>query len=276
MGKREPLTGRLIATLAVILFAVLCVMPFIWMISASFKYEIDVMNVPFKLIEKRVNLRNYSIVWNESNFPRYYLNSLKVTFLSLLGNLCLTTLAAYGFARLRFRGKNIIFSLYLATMMIPDQVTLLPKYLYFSSLGLTNNHLSLILPAMFNVFGVFLMRSYFETIPFDITEAAVVDGAGQFRIFAQVITPLTRPGLMTLLLLSFTWSWNDYLNPLIYLSRDRLLTITVGLARFQESASTNYALIMAGAAISLFPILVLFVFTQKYFIESFAMTGIKG
>jgi multiple sugar transport system permease protein len=276
MGKRKSLVGRMFATLVVILFAFLCVMPFIWMISTSFKYEIDVMNVPFKLIEDRVNLRNYSIVWNESNFPRYYLNSLKVTFLSLLGNLCLTTLAAYGFARLRFRGKNIIFSLYLATMMIPDQVTLLPKYLYFSFLGLTNNHLSLILPAMFNVFGVFLMRGYFETIPFDITEAAVVDGAGQFRIFAQVIAPLTRPGIMTLLLLSFTWSWNDYINPLIYLSRDRLLTITVGLARFQESASTNYALIMAGAAISLFPILLLFVFTQKYFIESFAMTGIKG
>jgi multiple sugar transport system permease protein len=276
MDKRKPLMGRIFATLVVALFAFLCVMPFAWMISTSFKYEIDVMNVPFKFIEDRVNVRNYSIVWNESNFPRYYLNSLKVTFLSLLGNLCFTTLAAYGFARLRFRGKEIIFSLYLATMMIPDQVILLPKYLYFSSLGLTNNHLSLILPAMFNVFGVFLMRGYFETIPFDITEAAVVDGAGQFRIFAQVIAPLTRPGLMTLLLLSFTWSWNDYLNPLIYLSRDQLLTITVGLARFQESASTNYALIMAGAAISLFPILVLFVFTQKYFIESFAMTGIKG
>jgi multiple sugar transport system permease protein len=276
MGKEKSLVGRIFATLVVGLFALLCVMPFVWMISSSFKYEIDVMNFPFKLIEDRVNMRNYAIVWNESNFPQYYLNSLKVTFLSLLGNLCFTTLAAYGFARLRFRGKEIIFSLYLATMMIPDQVTLLPKYLYFSSLGLTNNHLSLILPAMFNVFGVFLMRGYFETIPFDITEAAVVDGAGQFRIFAQVIAPLTRPGLMTLLLLSFTWSWNDYLNPLIYLSRDRLLTITVGLARFQESASTNYALIMAGAAISLFPILGLFIFTQKYFIESFAMTGIKG
>jgi multiple sugar transport system permease protein len=129
---------------------------------------------------------------------------------------------------------------------------------------------------MLNVFGVFLMRGYFESIPHEFSEAAVVDGAGQFRIFAQVITPLARPGLMTLLLLCFTWSWNDYLNPLIYLSRDRLLTITVGLQRFQESASTNYALIMAGAAVSLIPILILFIFTQKYFIESFANVGIKG
>ena len=276
MGKKSQLIVRIFVTCIVAMFALLCVMPFIWMISSSFKYEIDVMNVPFKLVEERINTNNYRIVWNESNFPRYYLNSIKVTLLSLLGNLCITTMAAYGFARLRFRGKEIIFALYLATMMIPEQVTLLPKYLYFSMLGLTNTHLALIIPAMFNVFGVFLMRGYFETIPFEMTEAAVVDGAGQFRIFAQVILPLARAGIMTLLLLSFTWSWNEYLAPLIYLSRDSLLTLTVGLQRFQESASTNYALIMAGATVSLIPILVLFLFTQKYFIESFASAGIKG
>lgn len=276
MNTKKKLAGRLLATVIVALFALFCIMPFVWMISTSFKYEIDVMNFPFRLVEERVNLGNYKTVWTESNFPLYYLNSIKVTALSLAGNLVFTTLCAYGFARLRFRGKNIIFALYLATMMIPDQVTLLPKYLYFSSLGLTNNHLALILPAMFNVFGVFLMRGYFESIPFEITEAAGIDGAGHLRTFAQVILPLARPGAMTLLLLSFTWSWNDYLNPLIYLSSDRLLTLTVGLQRFQESASTNYALIMAGAAVALFPILVLFLFTQKYFIESFASAGIKG
>ena len=276
MNTKRTLFARILVTALVAMFALLCIMPFVWMVSTSFKYEIDVMNFPFKLVEDRVNLNNYRSVWSESNFPTYYLNSLKVTFLSLMGNLVITTMCAYGFARLRFRGKNLIFALYLATMMIPDQVTLLPKYLYFSSLSLTNNHLSLILPAMFNVFGVFLMRSYFESIPYEITEAAHVDGAGQLRIFAQVILPLARPGVMTLLLLSFTWSWNDYLNPLIYLSSDRLLTLTVGLQRFQESASTNYALIMAGATVSLIPILLLFLFTQKYFIESFATAGIKG
>lgn len=276
MKTKKRLAGRIFATIIVALFALFCIMPFIWMISTSFKYEMDVMNFPFKLVEDRVNFDNYRVVWTESNFPTYYLNSIKVTALSLVGNLVFTTLCAYGFARLRFRGKEVIFALYLATMMIPDQVTLLPKYLYFSSLGLTNNHLSLILPAMFNVFGVFLMRGYFESIPFEITEAANIDGAGQLRTFAQVILPLARPGVMTLLLLSFTWSWNDYLNPLIYLSSDKLLTLTVGLQRFQESASTHYALIMAGATVSLIPILILFLFTQKYFIESFASAGIKG
>lgn len=274
--RSKRIITRSLATAIVTLFALFSIMPFIWMISTSFKYEIDVLNFPFKLVENRVNLSNYITIFTKSNFPRYYLNSFLVTGLSLLGNLCITTLCAYGFARLRFRGKEVVFALYLATMMIPEQVLILPKYLYFSSLGLTNNHLALILPGIFNVFGVFLMRGYFESIPYEITEAAYIDGAGQFRIFSQIILPLAKPGVMTLFLLSFTWSWNDYLNPLIYLSDDKLLTLTVGLQRFQESASTNYALIMAGATVSLIPIVLVFLFTQKFFIESFATTGIKG
>ena len=143
---------RVAVTALVAFFALLCIMPFVWMISTSFKYEIDVMNFPFKLVEEKVNLSNYGTVWFRSNFPLYYLNSIKVTGLSLLGNLFLTTMAAYAFGRLRFRGKEIIFALYLATMMIPEQVTILPKYLYFSAFRITNNHLSLILPAILVTF----------------------------------------------------------------------------------------------------------------------------
>ncbi|GHU87585.1 sugar ABC transporter permease [Spirochaetia bacterium] len=267
---------RVAVTVLVAFFALLCVMPFIWMISTSFKFEIDVMNFPFKLVEDRVNLTNYATVWFKSNFPLFYFNSIKVTFLSLLGNLCLTTMAAYAFGRLRFRGKEIIFSIYLATLMIPDQVTILPKYLYFGAMHITNSHLSLILPAIFNVFGTFLMRGYFETIPFEITEAAVVDGAGQFRIFSQVIMPLAPAGVMTLMLLSFSYSWNEYLAPLIFLTAERLFTITIGLQYFMDSSSTNFALIMAGATLSVFPVLIFFLFSQRYFIESFAAAGIKG
>jgi multiple sugar transport system permease protein len=267
---------RIAVTAVTAFFALLCVMPFVWMISTSFKYEIDVMNFPFKLVEEQVNLSNYAQVWRGSNFPRYYLNSIKVTFLSLLGNLFITTMAAYSFGRLRFRGREIIFAVYLATMMIPDQVTILPKYLYFSAFRITNSHLSLVLPGIFNVFGTFLMRGYFENIPFEITEAALADGAGQFRIFSRVILPLAPAGLMTLLLLSFSYSWNEYLAPLIYLTRERLFTLTIGLQYFMDSSSTNYALIMAGAALAVFPVLVFFLFTQRFFIESFAAAGIKG
>jgi multiple sugar transport system permease protein len=185
-------------------------------------------------------------------------------------------MAAYSFGRLRFRGKELIFGLYLATMMIPDQVTILPKYLYFNAFHLTNTHFALILPAIFNVFGTFLMRGYFESIPFELTEAAVVDGAGQFRIFSRIILPLAPAGLMTLLLLSFSFSWNEYMSPLIFLNSERLFTLTVGLQYFMDSSSTNFALVMTGATLSVFPVLIFFLFTQRFFIESFANVGIKG
>ena len=246
------------------------------MISTSFKYEIDVMEFPVRLIPKNWNFQNYVTVFTKSDFPGYYLNSVKVTCITILGELCITTMAAYAFARLKFRGKKFLLTMYLSTMMIPGPVLLLPKYIYFSQLHLTNTHMALILPGLFSVFGVLLMRQVFMQIPFEYTEAAYMDGASHPSIFLRLILPLAKPGLMTVLLLGFTWSWNDYINPLVFLSNDNLFTITVGLQRFQEDASTNYALIMAGATVSLIPLILLFLFTQKYFIESFASAGVKG
>ena len=281
----ETLTGvipmkkkvmRIAMTLLTANFALLCIFPFIWMLSTSFKFEIDVMEFPVRLVPKRFNMNNYVYVMTKSDFPLYYLNTIKVVIITVLGELAITTLAGYSFARLRFRGKRLLYALYLSTMMIPAQVMLLPKYIYFSWLNLTNTHLALIMPGLFSVFGVLLMRQSFSQVPFELTEAANIDGANQFTIFSKLIAPLVKPGLMTLLLLSFTWVWNDYINPLIFLSRDTLFTLTVGLQRFQEEASTNYALIMAGATISLIPIILVFLFTQRFFIDSFASAGIKG
>ncbi len=274
--KNRRLAGRILATLIIGGLAILFVFPFLWMLSTSFKYEIDVMEFPVRLIPKNWNFKNYVTVFTKSDFPGYYLNSIKVTFLAVAGELCITTMAAYAFGRLNFRGKKLLFTLYLSTMMVPGQVLLLPKYIYFSQLHITNTHLSLILPSLFSVFGVLLMRQVFMQIPFEYTEAAYIDGASHLRIFWNLILPLAKPGLMTALLLGFTWSWNDYLNPLVFLSNEDLFTLTVGLQRFQEDASTNYALIMAGATVSLIPLIVLFLFTQKYFIESFASAGVKG
>lgn len=274
--KNRRLAGRILATLIIGGLAILFVFPFLWMLSTSFKYEIDVMEFPVWLIPKNWNFKNYVTVFTKSDFPGYYLNSIKVTFLAVAGELCITTMAAYAFGRLNFRGKKLLFTLYLSTMMVPGQVLLLPKYIYFSQLHITNTHLSLILPSLFSVFGVLLMRQVFMQIPFEYTEAAYIDGASHLRIFWNLILPLAKPGLMTALLLGFTWSWNDYLNPLVFLSNEDLFTLTVGLQRFQEDASTNYALIMAGATVSLIPLIVLFLFTQKYFIESFASAGVKG
>ena len=268
--------ARIITTIIVGALALVFIFPFLWMLSTSFKYEIDVMEFPVRLIPKKWNFQNYVTVFTKSDFPGYYLNSIKVTFTTIVGELCITTMAAYAFARLNFRGKKFLFTMYLSTMMIPGQVLLLPKYIYFSQLHITNTHLALIMPGLFSVFGVLLMRQVFMQIPYEYTEAAYIDGASHPTIFLKLILPLAKPGLMTALLLAFTWSWNDYINPLVFLSNDKLFTLTVGLQRFQEDASTNYALIMAGATVSLIPLIALFLFTQKYFIESFASAGVKG
>ena len=274
--KYKQLAGRVITTIFLLGIALLFLFPFLWMVSTSFKYEIDVMEVPVRLIPKNWNFNNYRQVFQNSNFPSYYRNSIKVSVLTILGELVVTTMAGYAFGRLQFRGKKLLYTLYLATMMVPGQALLLPKFMYFSQLNITNTHLSLILPGLFSVFGVMLMKNTFQQIPFELTEAAYIDGANHVHIFLRLILPLAKAGIMTLLLLSFTWVWNDYMNPLVFLSSESLFTIPIGLQRFQEEASTSYALIMAGATISILPLMIIFLFTQKYFTESFASAGIKG
>ena len=263
-------------TLVLVMFALLCIFPFLWMVSSSFKNEIDVMEFPIRLIPKTLNKTNYLTVWTKSNFPSYYKNSIFVTGITLFGSLILSTVAAYGFARLRFRGKKILFAIYLATLMVPVQVTLLPKYIYFGQLHLNNTFWALIFPGIFSAYNVYLMRQYFEPIPKELTEAAEIDGAGHLRTFLQICFPLVKAGFVTMLLFQFTWTWNDYINPLIYCNTESLLTLTVGLQRFQQSQSTHYALIMAGCTLALAPLIIVFLFTQKYYIDSFATSGVKG
>lgn len=276
MNTAKTKALRLLATVLIGMFAIACIFPFIWMLSTSFKYEIDVMEFPIRLIPKNWNFQNYVNVVKNSNFPIYYWNTIRVTVISVVGQLLISSMAAYAFGRLKFRGKALLYSVYLATMMIPATVIILPKYLYFSQLGLTNTHWSLILPSFFSVFGVLLLRNAFAEIPMELSEAAFLDGASHFWIYSRVIMPLNKPTLMTLVLIAFTWSWNDYMNPLIFLSEDKLLTITVGLQKFADESSNNYALIMAGASLALIPIILVFLMAQRYFIESFTHAGVKG
>lgn len=266
---------KIILTIFIFAIALGFIFPFIWMISTSFKFEADVMEFPFHITPENINTSNYKTVWQTETFPVYYRNSIFVTVLTVFGDMCLTSMAAYSFARLRFRGKNIIFSLYLSAMMIPTQVILLPKYIIFGLLGINNTHLALILPGICSIFSIFLLRQFFMTIPLDLSEAAKIDGAGYVRTFLQVILPLAKPGLVTLVLISTMWSWNDYINPLIFLSDDRLFTLTVGLQRFQESNSSNYAVIMAGTVSAILPVVILFIIFQKQFVASIASSGIK-
>ena len=260
MKKKQKDIGRIVGkstvTVILLLGGIICLMPLAWMISTSFKPELDVFEYPIHWIPKRWNFNTYKTVFTDALFPRYFWNSIVVTFFSVVGNVFFSSIAAYAFARLRFKGRNLLFMIYLATMMVPNQVLLVPKYLLFQELGISNTHLTLILPVMFEVFSVFLMR--------------------QFRVFGQIILPMVKPTLMTVTLLQFTSSWNDYINPKTYLSRDYMFTIPVGLQKFQMSNGSSYSTIMAGTAVSLIPIILLFIITQKYFVESFASSGLKG
>lgn len=183
--KNRRLLARIVTTIVVGGIALVFVFPFLWMLSTSFKYEIDVMEFPVRMIPKRWNFNNYVTVFIKSQFPSYYLNTIKVTLTTVVGELCITTMAAYAFGRLQFRGKKLLFTIYLSTMMIPGQVLLLPKYIYFSQLHITNTHWALIMPGLFSVFGVLLMRQVFAQIPFEYTEAAYLDGANHPSIFLK-------------------------------------------------------------------------------------------
>lgn len=272
----ERILGKTVVTVVLIICGISCLLPLAWMISTSFKPELDVFEYPIRWIPKRWNFNTYNTVFTDDLFPIYFLNSAKVTFFSVVGNVFFSALAGYAFARLRFKGRNVLFIIYLATMMVPNQVLLVPKYLLFQTLHMSNTHYALILPAMFEVFSVFLMRQAFMSVPRSLSEAAIIDGASQFRVFGQIILPQIKPTLLTVTLLQFTSSWNDYINPKTYLSRDFMYTIPVGLQKFQMSNGSSYSTIMAGTAVSLIPIIILFIFTQKYFVESFASSGVKG
>ena len=206
-----------------------------------------------------------------------FVNSLIVSFAITFGQLIFCSLAGYSFAKLRFPGREGLFKLYLATMMVPSIVTLIPMYVIFVRLGLVNMHAGLILPGFFgSAFGVFLTRQFFMTLPSQLGEAAVIDGAGHVRVFVQVYLPLIKPILATLGIFSFMGAWNDFLWPLIVIQSGSLKTLTVGLASFQGLYGAKFNLLMAGAVLSIIPVLLAFLFAQNYFIEGIALSGIKG
>ena len=252
-------------------------LPFIWMLSASFKNSSELFRYPIEWIPDTLNTANYEKVWNGAvSFGVYYKNSVKITFFQVLGSLITSSMAGYAFAKLRFRGKETIFLLYLATMIIPAQVFFVPRFILFDSLGLVNTHLAIILPGMFTVLGTFIMRQFFSTLPGELLEAAKIDGTGYFRMFWQICLPLTKPALVTLLILTFTWHWNEYENPLILLRDRQLFTIPLGLTTFTDENGTDYPLIMAASVSALAPLVLVVTIFQRWFVEGIASTGLKG
>jgi multiple sugar transport system permease protein len=270
----------MICAYAVVILASLAVLlPFAWMIASSFKSQRDLYAYPPTFLPAVWKFSNYTraATTGAVTFDRMFLNTMCVAVPTTVLNLAFSALAAYGFARLQFRGRGFFFSLFIASMMVPSAVVLIPQFLMFNALGLTNTYWPLIMPSMFGTaFSIFLLRQFFMTIPVDLEEAAIIDGCGRLRICATIFVPLSKAIIATLTVFTFQRAYNDFMNPLIYLNSAKLFTIQLGLASFRNAYSARYDLIMAGSVMALVPIVVLFAFCQKYIVKGIVMTGIKG
>lgn len=273
----KAMLKKTILTLIMLFFSIVMIVPFLWMISTSFKTPAEVFQYPIKWIPAHFNWSHHVKVWSGDNsFVHYYANSLKVSVLSTIGAVFFSSLAAYGFARIEFKGRNALFLLYLSMMMVPPQVLFVPKFIMFDWAGIYNTHWALILPGMFTIFGVFMMRQFFLSVPYEISEAAFIDGAGHFRIFSRIILPMAKPSLATLAIIDFSWHWNDYENALVFLIDHDLFTVPLGLQNFILENNVDYNGMMAAATAGIIPMIVVFLIGQKYIIQGVASSAVKG
>jgi multiple sugar transport system permease protein len=268
------------AMISVVMWAlgILFLLPFAWMVVSSLKREIDVFRLPVRWWPDPLTWQNYVKVWTGVHpLPRYVGNSLIVAVARVIGELITASLAAYAFARLKFRGRDLVFVLYLGTLIIPHQMLLVPRFILYRQLHLYDTLWALILPGIFTVFGTFLLRQFFLSIPQELSDAARVDGANELQIYWRIILPLARPALASLAILAFVWSWNDYETPLVMLTNEKHFTIPLGLTSYiDESGGFSAALIMAGAVSSVIPIFIVFLIMQRQFIQALARSGLKG
>jgi multiple sugar transport system permease protein len=339
--KRRRLLKKFIMYVILTLIGITMLLPFIWMVSTSFKEEGAVFTYPPEFIPKsqifveyngfkypvyktRINgkeetvirlrikkditevmiyrdgkvieeegvlevptgslkpckkikiiWQNYVKAWKAVPFPRFFLNSIIVSVSVTFGQVFTSSLAAYAFARLNFKGRDTLFLAYLGTMMIPGSVTMIPVFIIIKLLNWIDTYQALILPGMFSAYGTFLLRQFFLTIPADLEESAVIDGASKFRIYTQIILPLSKPALATLATFTFMGTWNDFMWPLIVTNKMEMKTLPVGLASFQGLYTTSWTLLMAAAVIVLVPILIVYVYNQRFFVRGIALTGLK-
>lgn len=274
-GKAKKLVTKTALHAVLILLSVTMLVPFLWMISSSLKTTQEMFASPPTWIPEYVAWENYSYMIQAAPWLQYFGNTFFISALTILGQLVTCSMAAYAFARLRFKGRNLIFLIYLGTMMIPFQVVMIPQFKIIKILGLVNTHWSLIVPGIFNAFGTFLLRQFFQTIPKELEEAAKIDGCGYPRIFWEIVLKNSKPAIITLVVFTFMNTWNDFQRPLIFLNDDSLWTLSMGLAKFQGTYVTQWNQMMAGALITMVPVLVLYLFAQKYFVQGIVMSGLK-
>lgn len=285
MGAKEEklhsktASHRIMMTLVyvvLILLACLMLIPFVWMLSASLKLNKDVFAFPIEWIPSNPRWRNYVDIWTKIPLLTFIKNSAKLTIIVTLLQLFTSSFAAYAFAKLNFKGKNVLFLGYIATIAVPWQAYMVPQFMMMRSWHLNNTHLAIICLQAFSAFGVFLMKQFYEGVPDELCEAARIDGLSEYGIWMRIMLPLSKPALSTLTIFTFVNTWNDFLGPLIYLTKNELKTIQIGLRMFISQYSAEYGLIMAASIIALIPVLIIFLSLQKYFVQGVASTGIKG
>ena len=277
LQKRKSIIFKSVATIIFTAVAVSMVLPFIWMISTSMKDSKDVFTYPVQWIPTEFNFSHYERIWTgDDPLTLYYLNSFITTFVPLIFCVLTCSLAAYGFTKIEFKGRDVLFFCYVALMMIPPQILFIPKFLMFDTMQIYNTHWALILPHCFSIFGVFLMRQNFLAIPIELNEAAIVDGANHMQIWWKIVMPQAKPIIASFCILVFTWYWNDFENPMIFIASQELYTLPLALNKFVLEDGVDYPGMMAVATSGILPIILVFLFAQKYIIESVAASGIKG
>ena len=278
----RELPVKLIMTIILTLIAVMMIVPFVWMVSASFKYERDVMKIPIQWIPKNPTWDNYKEILHidtkskDYHFMLAYWNSIKVTVSATLISVITAMMAGYAFAKLRFPGSNIIFIIYLAQMMVPSQLTLIPRFVMFSAMEMTNTHFSIVAPKLIAVSATFMMRQAFTSVPNELRESAMIDGSGEWRTWWQIMVPQIKPTIGALATVQFLDSWNSYLDPLIFLSDWRLRTLPIALNQFVSEEGTQYNLVAAACCLTVIPVFIIFLCGQKFFIKGLTVGAGKG
>lgn len=275
--KRKFDLSKFLLTILFLVIGVSMLIPLIWMISASLKPEADVFNFPIEWIPQRWNaVENYRTVWGgQYNFGLYYWNSIKVSVGATVLQVFFSALGAYGFSKVKWKGRDILFTIYLATMMIPEQVTIVTRFLITREIGLYNTHLGLVLMLSFSVYGVFLLRQAMMAIPDSLSESAQIDGANHWQIFSRIVLPMVQPSIATLAILKFTWTWNDYQHPLVFITDPDLYVVQQGMQVFATQSGVYYSLTMAAAVSSILPLLIIFLLGQKYVIGGIGEGAVK-
>lgn len=275
--NRDTPRRRAATYLLLCLGAALFTVPFFWTVTTALKTNEQVFAVPPQWLPHPPQWDNFRRAWTELPFPTFVMNTLFITVIATFGQVLTASLVAYGFARFRFRGRNTLFFVMLSTMMLPSQVTMIPVFLLWRHLRLIDTFAPLIVPAFFGggAFSIFLLRQFFLTIPRELDEAAMLDGASPFAIWRLILLPLSKPALITVVLFSFLAHWDDFMGPLIYLNSTEKYTVSIGLSLFQDLYSRQLELVMAASLIHILPTILLFMAAQRYFIKGIATTGFK-